>query len=85
MKLWFATIDGDIREVFNNEQDAKNWLEENNSNVCFVSEVEYKENKDIIKFCGHDFNDYLEMHEEAGTDEFDEYKNYIETKYAYKG
>ncbi|HDR1196575.1 hypothetical protein [Pasteurella multocida] len=85
MKLWFATIDGNMIDIFNTENEAKEWQQSNTGNVCFVTEVEYNENKDIVKFCGHDFNDFLEMNEEAGTDEFNEYKKYIETEYAYRG
>ncbi|WP_284150293.1 hypothetical protein [Pasteurella multocida] len=40
MKLWFATIDGNMIDIFNTENEAKEWQQSNTGNVCFVTEVE---------------------------------------------
>lgn len=82
MKLYFCTHDGNLRKVFKSLLKATEW--KNKGSLYFVAEVEYDDNRNIIKVDGQSFNDFIEsMLDIENLDEFNRVKNYFSTEYRF--
>lgn len=79
-KLYFCRYEDNMREIYKNESHAKEWVEK--SPLHFVDEVEYDNNKNIVKFNGMSVKDFVETMDDE-PEEVERLSKWILTDYAY--